>query len=268
MRLYEFIQQEASVNEVYKFKPNQPVVFVGKDGEATTGKVIGPDPQGDEGHVFVQGDARGQKFRISRDKLLDPKTQKPFVDTNTPQGGEEAPVDANNDGKDDTTGKKISGDLSTSVANPKQVQVSKGVKVAQNPSKDGPIAQDRKQGTNAGLRKKVGNLTYLWGGAQWVVDNPGAPNNGQIADKAAVKQLGLPHVDELILDINNANVAHLAAGYILGAERALDTSDMRSSAKGTRYDNQKGKTALDTTKPNHAINQDTNAELNAPRDQN
>jgi len=265
MRLYEFIQQEASVNEVYKFKPNQPVVFVGKDGEATTGKVIGPDPAGDEGHVEVQGDARGQKFRISRDKLLDPKTQKPFVDTNAPQSGQEAPVDANNDGKDDTTGKKISGDLSTSVADPKQVQVPDSVKQGQNPKKDGPIAQDRKQGTNAGLRKKVGNLTYLWHGFQWVVDNPGAPNNGQVADKGAAKQLGMPHVDELILDINNANVAHLAAGYILGAERALDTSDMRSSAKGTRYDNQKGKTALDTTKPNYAINQDTNAELNAPR---
>ena len=122
MRLYEFIQQEASINEVYKFKPNQPVVFVGKDGEATTGKVIGPDPQGDEGHVFIQGDARGQKFRISRDKLLDPKTQKPFVDTSAPQSGQEAPVDANNDGKDDTTGKPVSGDLSTSVANPKQVR--------------------------------------------------------------------------------------------------------------------------------------------------
>lgn len=275
MRLYEFIQQEASINEVYKFKQNQPVVFVGKDGEATTGVVVGPDPAGDENMVFVKGDSNQQEFRIRRDKLLDPKTREPFVEPNNPQsgergggqagGGQEAPVDANNDGKDDTTGKPVSGDLNTTVKDPKQVQVPGSVKQGQNPQKDGPIAQDRKQGTNAGLRKKIGNLTYLWQGFQWVVDNPGAPNNGQVADKGATKQLGLPHVDELILDINNANVAHLAAGYILGAERALDTSDMRSSAKGTRYDNQKGKSALDTTKPNAAINQDTNAQLNAPR---
>ena len=151
---------------------------------------------------------------------------------------------------------------------PKQVKVPDSVAVGANPAKDGPIDPSRSKGTNAGLSKKLGNVNYLWMGKQWVVDNPGAPNNGQIADRGATAQLGLPHVDELLIDIKNSNVAHLAADYILGRERKLDTSDMRSSAKGTRYDNQKGKTALDTTKPNYAINQDTNAELNAPRDQN
>jgi len=148
-------------------------------------------------------------------------------------------------------------------AEPKQVAVPSSVTVGANPTKDGPIDPGRKKGTNAGLSKKLGNLNYLWMGAQWVVDNPGAPNNGQVADRGATAQLGLPHVDELLIDIKNANVAHLVADYILGRERELDTSDMRSSAKGTRYDNQQGKTALDTTKPNAAINPAGDAKLAA-----
>lgn len=148
-------------------------------------------------------------------------------------------------------------------AEPKRVKVPDQITVGANPAKDGPIDPGRRKGNNAGLSKKLGNVNYLWLGQQWVVDNPGAPNNGQIADRGAAAQLGMPHVDELLIDIKNANVAHLVADYILGRERALDTSDMRSSAKGTRYDNQQGKTALDTTKPNKAINPDGNAKLAA-----
>lgn len=148
-------------------------------------------------------------------------------------------------------------------AEPKKVAVPSSVTVGANPVKDGPIDPSRSKGTNAGLSKKLGNVNYMWMGKMWVVDNPGAPNNGQIADRGATAQLGLPHVDELLIDIKNANVAHLVADYVLGRERELDTSDMRSSAKGTRYDNQQGKTALDTTKPNAAINPDGNAKLAA-----
>ena len=59
------------------FAPNQKVLFVSKAGIATAAVVIGKSLDGDESKVAVQG-AKGQKFNIPRDKLIDPKTKKPF----------------------------------------------------------------------------------------------------------------------------------------------------------------------------------------------
>ena len=59
------------------FVPNQEVMFVGKTGKATTAKVVGKSMDGDESKVAVQG-AKGQKYNVPREKLLDPKTKKPF----------------------------------------------------------------------------------------------------------------------------------------------------------------------------------------------
>lgn len=173
-------------------------------------------------------------------------------------------------------------------AEPKQVKVPDGVTVGANPAKDGPIDPSRSKGTNAGLSKKLGNVNYMWMGKQWIVDNPGAPNNGQVADRGATAQLGLPHVDELLIDIKNANVAHLVADYVLGRERDLDTDARRSSGTGRSYadiDKARGKgtqdqlagqagptvsnqTAADrdrlaNVRANKAINPDGNAKLAA-----
>ena len=60
-----------------EFAPEQPVLFVSKSGKATSAKVVGKSMDGDDSKVAVQG-SRGQKYNIPRDKLLDPKTKKPF----------------------------------------------------------------------------------------------------------------------------------------------------------------------------------------------
>jgi hypothetical protein len=60
-----------------EFTPNQEVVFVSKAGKETPAKVVGKSEDGDDSKVSVQG-AKGQKFNIPRNKLLDPKTKKPF----------------------------------------------------------------------------------------------------------------------------------------------------------------------------------------------
>lgn len=129
------------------------------------------------------------------------------------------------------------------------------IAVGQTPAQDGPFAQNRKAGTNAG----VVSGDYTWMGAQWV-------NNKtmKVATKDVAAQLGNPMVDELLASIVDQNVVHLVADYIVGRERELDTSDQRSSAKGTRYDNQSSKA---TTKPNAALNPDQNAQSNQAADQ-
>jgi len=60
-----------------QFTPNQQVLFVSKSGQATTATVVGKSMDGDDSKVAVQG-AKGQKFNVPREKLLDPKTKKPF----------------------------------------------------------------------------------------------------------------------------------------------------------------------------------------------
>jgi len=60
-----------------EFAPEQPVLFVSKSGKTTSAKVVGKSMDGDDSKVAVQG-SRGQKYNIPRDKLLDPKTKKPF----------------------------------------------------------------------------------------------------------------------------------------------------------------------------------------------
>lgn len=68
---------DASTGQKIEFVPNQPVTFTGAGGKAVTGKVVGKSTDGDDTKVSVE-DPNGKKVDIPRDKLLDPKTKKPF----------------------------------------------------------------------------------------------------------------------------------------------------------------------------------------------
>jgi hypothetical protein len=59
------------------FVPNQKVTFINKAGKPVSATVAGKSEDGDESKVSVKG-AKGQTFNVSRDKLLDPATNKPF----------------------------------------------------------------------------------------------------------------------------------------------------------------------------------------------
>lgn len=67
-----------------EFVPNQDVLLVGKTGKPTAGKVVGKSSDGDESKVSVQ-DSTGKTIDVPRDKLLDPKTKKPFVPGQKPK---------------------------------------------------------------------------------------------------------------------------------------------------------------------------------------
>ena len=81
-------------SEEVTFVPNQEVMFVDKTGKASSAKVVGKSMDGDESKVAVQG-AKGQKFNVPREKLLDPKTKKPFKPgqkpSTAPSKGKEIP---------------------------------------------------------------------------------------------------------------------------------------------------------------------------------
>ena len=135
------------------------------------------------------------------------------------------------------------------------------VAVNTNPRQDGDFSASRRTGTNAGILK-VGSdgVSYTWLGRQWV-DN----ETGKMATKAVAAELGNPMLDELINSINKSNTAHLAADYILGRERALDTDARRSSGTGRSYadiDQQQASggdaNTIKNVKPNRAINQTQN----------
>lgn len=59
-----------------KFSKNQPVQFISKAGKSTNAKVVGASKDGDDSVVIIN--TGKQNFIIKRDKLLDPKTGKPF----------------------------------------------------------------------------------------------------------------------------------------------------------------------------------------------
>lgn len=59
-----------------RFKPNQPVMFVSKKGKLISATVVGKSQDGDDSKVNINSGK--QNYNISREKLLDPKTQKPF----------------------------------------------------------------------------------------------------------------------------------------------------------------------------------------------
>jgi hypothetical protein len=70
-------QSEPSAGGKIEFTPNQPVMFTNKAGQTVQATVVGKSEDGDESKVSVKG-AKGQTFNVSRDKLVDPKTKKPF----------------------------------------------------------------------------------------------------------------------------------------------------------------------------------------------
>jgi len=61
-----------------EFTPDQPVMFVDKNGQEKQATVVGKSEDGDENKVSVKG-AKGQTFNIPRTSLKDPKTKKPFA---------------------------------------------------------------------------------------------------------------------------------------------------------------------------------------------
>ena len=61
-----------------EFAPDQPVMFVDKNGQEKQATVVGKSQDGDENKVSVKG-AKGQTFNIPRTSLKDPKTKKPFA---------------------------------------------------------------------------------------------------------------------------------------------------------------------------------------------
>ena len=67
----------AAANKV-EFAPEQPVMFVDKNGQEKQATVVGKSEDGDENKVSVKG-AKGQTFNIPRSSLKDPKTKKPFA---------------------------------------------------------------------------------------------------------------------------------------------------------------------------------------------
>jgi hypothetical protein len=74
----EPVQAEpAAAGGKIEFTPNQPVMFTNKRGQTVQATVVGKSEDGDESKVSVKG-AKGQTFNIPRDKLVDPKTKKPF----------------------------------------------------------------------------------------------------------------------------------------------------------------------------------------------
>jgi len=60
-----------------EFVPNQSVTFTSAGGRAIAGKVVGKSTDGDDTKVSVE-DPKGKKVNVPRNKLLDPKTKKPF----------------------------------------------------------------------------------------------------------------------------------------------------------------------------------------------
>lgn len=135
------------------------------------------------------------------------------------------------------------------------------VAVNKNPRQDGDFSASRRTGTNAGILKVASDgAAYTWLGRQWVSNE-----TGKMAKKAVAAELGNPMIDELINSINKSNVAHLAADYILGRERALDTDARRSSGTGRSYadiDQQRAAggdaDTIKNVKSNRAINQTQN----------
>ena len=59
-----------------KFVAKQPVQFISKAGKVVSAVVVGKSMDGDDSKVAVNSGK--QNFNISREKLLDPKTKKPF----------------------------------------------------------------------------------------------------------------------------------------------------------------------------------------------
>ena len=135
------------------------------------------------------------------------------------------------------------------------------VAVNKNPRQDGDFSASRRTGTNAGILKVASDgAAYTWLGRQWANNE-----TGKMATKAIAAELGNPMLDELINSINKSNTAHLAADYILGRERALDTDARRSSGTGRSYadiDQQQvsggDADTIKNVKPNRAINQTQN----------
>ena len=69
-------QQEPEAAPQVKFAPKQPVQFKSKAGKVVSAIVVGKSMDGDDSKVAVNSGK--QNFNISREKLLDPKTKKPF----------------------------------------------------------------------------------------------------------------------------------------------------------------------------------------------
>ena len=113
----------------------QQIQFIDKGGEAVTGIVQGPDKVDPEKFVQIKGGKNNQTFRISKDKLINPKTKKPFKPGDKPTmgagtgpkgsgapiikpgkgqekttGWDTPPVDKNKDGVDDNSGAEVDAD--------------------------------------------------------------------------------------------------------------------------------------------------------------
>jgi len=92
-------------------KKGTAVAFAAKSGKVVKATVVGPSMDGDPAKVSVNSGK--QNYNISKEKLLDPKTNKPLkvggaaAGAAGGSGAGAAPVDANKDGKDDNTGKPI-----------------------------------------------------------------------------------------------------------------------------------------------------------------
>jgi len=86
----EPVQSEPAAGGKIEFTPNQPVMFTNKRGQTVQATVVGKSEDGDESKVSVKG-AKGQTFNVSRDKLLDPATKKPFKPGAAPAAKPAAP---------------------------------------------------------------------------------------------------------------------------------------------------------------------------------
>jgi len=110
-----------------------------------------------------------------------------------------------------------------------------------NPERDGPFGSNRRKGTNAGVEKTASDgQQYIWLGRQWR-----GSETGKFANQAISAELGMPHLDELVAQMDDANEIHLAANYILGREDALATSKDRFTSGGGRYRDIDDKSGVD-----------------------
>lgn len=88
----EPVQNEpaADAESKIEFVPNQEVMFISKGGKPVSAKVVGKSMDGDDSKVAVNSGK--QDFNISREKLLDPKTKKPFKPGQAPSAAPSSPT--------------------------------------------------------------------------------------------------------------------------------------------------------------------------------
>ncbi len=71
------VQQKPKAGTQIKFSQNQQVQFISSAGKTISAVVLGKSTDGDDLKVAVKSSGK-QNFNVSREKLLDPKTKKPF----------------------------------------------------------------------------------------------------------------------------------------------------------------------------------------------